>query len=581
MDPEGAPERPAKRTTRPSYRAEFEAAPAPPDAYGGDTGLQKAVLSTSSVAAVADDHMHDQPLGSSGRVPASLSPVAAAMAAGGSPFDALPDDLVAHIIGQASEISYKDPDALFDVSSSGFRTRSDQMLRDVVRISHVSRRFRSVARQPGLWERVIVSSPSDKLAEVLLRQSGEQREALRSLCLAISRRRQLQPQPQTELEASSSCSDADPHVESVVRLGRSFGGQLTRLYLNFDGDVNPAVLAAIQHCPRLEHLSISGDARAQYEDGPLRLHAHAHGNVQAPALLEPLVQGSLQALASLPLQSLALINLPITLETLQALAPLAPTLKRLRFTAVVSGAHQLPTVFSSIAVFQQLEQLKMGFFNEAGEHFTAEPFEADLQPLSSLSFLRSYYCTLLDHSHLGFLSGMRQLEFVSFVMPRAANISPLLSIPTLRGAILHVSPVADAINSAEIAAFTATASKLSALEYLALILPPEFYEALSGVSLKQWTRLRHLSLSCSNLHDDVIPVALLKRVASDVPSLELLDVRSPLALGSAGDFVAASSLKALPRLRRLAFEGGAAAALDATARGVLRAALLHAEVSFE
>eukprot|EP00741_Cyanophora_paradoxa_P018499 tig00021070_g17861.t1 len=68
------------------------------------------------------------------------------------------------------------------------------------------------------------------------------------------------------------------------------------------------------------------------------------------------------------------------------------------------------------------------------------------------------------------------------------------------------------------------------------------------------------------------------RLASDVPSLQKLTVKSPLPLGSAGGFVAVSSLK---RLRRLVIKGAAAAALDDFKREALRGALLHVQISYE
>eukprot|EP00741_Cyanophora_paradoxa_P005878 tig00000113_g5696.t1 len=67
------------------------------------------------------------------------------------------------------------------------------------------------------------------------------------------------------------------------------------------------------------------------------------------------------------------------------------------------------------------------------------------------------------------------------------------------------------------------------------------------------------------------------RLASDVPSLEQLVLLSPLAPAAGAG--AAPPLAALPRLRRLAFEGAAAAALDPAARAALRAALPRVQIS--
>eukprot|EP00741_Cyanophora_paradoxa_P011842 tig00020564_g11445.t1 len=88
--------------------------------------------------------------------------------------------------------------------------------------------------------------------------------------------------------------------------------------------------------------------------------------------------------------------------------------------------------------------------------------------------------------------------------------------------------------------------------------------------MKQWTRLKALTVSCIG-HTE-IPGAFLKRLASDLPSLQKLTVKSPLPLNSAGDIVAVSSLKRLPRL---VLQGEAAAALDDRKREALRCALRH------
>eukprot|EP00741_Cyanophora_paradoxa_P018511 tig00021070_g17871.t1 len=468
---------------------------------------------------------------------AALSRVAAVMAAGGSPFDALPDELVARIIGHASEWSYVETGSIEEYSGS--RRCTDQILGKLVRLSHISRRFRSLAQQPSLWERIHIQPVSNEAIEALLNQPKKRREAMRSLFLA----------------------NGDLSDDSFVKLCETFGEQLTHLSVASDhyGSISPTVMFAIQHFSRLEQLYICGESESWLEEN-------------IGMIAGPIVQGGLQALASLPLQALELNDFAMNLETLQALAPLAPTLKRLHCSCgfIIDGA--LLPVFSSIAAFQQLEQLTLGFYNREGSLLWPSASEADLQPLSSLSCLRAYAVYVI-HTHTGFLSGMRQLEDICLNMVGPADISALLPhAGSLRRAII----THDDLDEAASTSFTAAASKLVALEELNLTLPSAAFSAFAQESMKQWTKLKSLTLECMG-HKE-IPGAFLKRLASDVPNLAVLNVKSPLPLSSAGGLVAVSALK---RLRRLVIEGEATSAANADTRRALRGALLRVKISFK
>eukprot|EP00741_Cyanophora_paradoxa_P018509 tig00021070_g17869.t1 len=264
----------------------------------------------------------------------------------------------------------------------------------------------------------------------------------------------------------------------------------------------------------------------------------------------------------------------MTLETLQAIVPLAPTLKRLKCGVIVSEAL-LPVFFSSIAAFQQLEQLIIEVYKEDGSELWPRASEADLQPLSGLSSLRAY-AVYVDHMHAGFLSGMRQLDNVCLNMRGPVDISVLLPhAGSLRRAIFNYTTADQAVSTS----FTAVASKLAALEELILTLPSRIYSALAHdqLSLKQWTSLKSVNLACTEANS-AIPGAFLKRLASEVPSLQTLTVRSPLPVKTADGLVAVGSLN---RLRRLVLEGEAPSAADADTRSALRGALLHVQISYE
>eukprot|EP00741_Cyanophora_paradoxa_P018467 tig00021070_g17830.t1 len=252
----------------------------------------------------------------------------------------------------------------------------------------------------------------------------------------------------------------------------------------------------------------------------------------------------------------------MTLETLQALAPLARTLKRLSCGVIIDGP--LLPVCSSIAGFLQLEQLELEFYNSTGVVSRSWPkaSEADLQPLSSLSSLRAY-AVQLWHKHTSFLSGMRQLEYIclNMSMRGPADVSSLLSFAgSLRAAVLNYYDRSEA----GLTSFAAAVSNLPTLTNLFLGVQPGTLVAFSELSLKQWTRLKTLTLHC-------------KASCVRCAILQTLTVQSPLPLGSASGLVAVSSLK---HLRRLVITDKAAAALDDDSRRELKATLLRTRIFY-
>eukprot|EP00741_Cyanophora_paradoxa_P018461 tig00021070_g17824.t1 len=528
---EGECERAAKRA---------RAGETPPATADGD--ISAAEASASSAAMDLDGQASA----------AALSAVAAAMAAGGSPFDALPDELVSRIMEQASMCCYREPGSVARLPSESLCF--DQVFDQLTQLSRVSRRFRSLAHQPSFWERIYVSigpsGVSDEAIDALLSKPEEQREALRSLCMKLG-----------------SLSTA-----SFIKLCKCFSTQLQQLSMVYQREVSPGVLAAVQHFSKLEQLLISCSKDWFKQNFKM--------------LAGPLVQGPLQALASLPLRALK-IDMPMTVETLQALAPLAPTLKRLDCRFIPDGPSLLP-LFSAVAAFQQLEHLSFELYNEEGDRILELERVADdeLHPLSNLSSLRAYSVTAL-HRQAGFLSGMRQLEYLRLHMSEDCDISPLASIADgLRVAILN-APVG--LDEANVRSFAATVSKLSRVVNLDLIIQSNVFEALAQQSLKQWSNLRCLSI-CHKIvreppvaYDAVrIPPAFLKRLVADVPSLKKLITYSPLPLDSAAGFVAVSSLNNLKRLLKLEINQTAeqSAAFDAASREVLQAALLNVGITY-
>eukprot|EP00741_Cyanophora_paradoxa_P011152 tig00020553_g10773.t1 len=421
--------------------------------------------SASAAAAAGSDAAAAHGVPSPGA--SAATSVVMAMAAGGSPFDALPDELVSRIIALASEHVGMEAGSMLFVGSTSI---TSQKLLELVQLSHVSRR---------------------------------------------------------------------------------------ELRLKFVSGIPAYIFPALHHFTRLEQLVIS----SMSVDWPRQ-------NVQS--VIGPYFQGSLQALATCNLQSLQIRCFPLTLETLQALAPLAPTLKRLRCGVMRDGA--LLPVMSAIASFHQLEQVTVDIHDADGRIIYPDASEAELEPLASLASLRAYAVTV-SHLHLGHLSGMK-LDYIHLITGEAADMSPLVSVA---GGLRSASLIHFSNNEVHTAIFAASASKLHALEDLYLKASPPALSALGEQSLKQWGSLRTLSIRCNN-SVDVIPGNFLKRLAADVPSLEKLTVGSPLPLDSAGGLAAVSHLK---RLRRLTIKPEAAAAIGEEEREALRVLLLHTEIVYE
>eukprot|EP00741_Cyanophora_paradoxa_P015594 tig00020902_g15054.t1 len=537
-----ARERAAKR----ARVATGEPAPAPAPVQVPDT----AGASSSGMASAG----HDQAARTF--APSTSAGVAAVLAAGGSPFDALPDDLVTRIIAEASAcFEFFQEYASIPMKSHSPRvTCTFQNLSELAQLSHVSRRFRSLAQQPSLWQSVLIGSASDDVISTLVdHQKSKHGEALRSLYM--------------------SSGVGELSSDSVMKLCKSFGMQLTALGFILEESVLPGILPGIRHFSHLQELSItseSGESRSMQQNSQI--------------VAGPIVQGSVQALASLPLQALTLEEMPITLETLRALAPLAPTLTRLACGVFVEEATLAP-VCSSVAAFQRLEQLKLECFDATGTSINPTASEADLEPLSSLASLKAC-CVEVIAEHIGFLEGMRQLEYVLLIIQNVADTTPLLRLPGLRRAFIGLPEY----NESTSRRLAATASKLPTLEHLELCLPSGTFLAFAEQPMHGWTGLKslHLFHSARAEVDGVVPGAFfsvglrllppappppppppprLRRLASDVPSLETLTVEARLPLDSAAGFLSVTSLQ---RLRRLELAKDAAAARPWTTRRARR-----------
>eukprot|EP00741_Cyanophora_paradoxa_P024553 tig00000269_g23706.t1 len=457
------------------------------------------------------------------------TPPGGAAAAGGNPFDALPDELVGRIIGEASasEKAWKHLRAhASDVDQLG------------------PQRAR-IAQQPSLWERIRITQASDKSVSWLLQQPEERREAIRALFLRSG-------------TLSSDC---------FKLLCKAFDAQLTGLSLAFGNTFSPRVLTGVSHFSNLRTLTVTGESEAWIKQNMVELS-------------NPLVQAALRTAASLPLETLIVFQFPVLPETLQALAPLAPSLRHLKISVLLEKHSSPGPVLAAVAAFNLLEHLTIYVHNREGQLLAPPPraTEADLQPLSGLLRMQDYE-VLMQHEHIGFLRGMRELEAMMMYADGGADFSPLLDLSAAGGSLRSAriyQTVAAGNTAAASTSLASVAPHLSKLETLELLLPPSVYSALAQgqQSLAQWSSLKHLTVRCFP-GSATIPGPFLKRLGSDIPVLPRLVVGSPLPFPDEIEAVAQ-----LGRLRQLVLGGKAAEALDAGARKALELLLLRVSVSY-
>eukprot|EP00741_Cyanophora_paradoxa_P018437 tig00021068_g17800.t1 len=483
--------------------------------------------------------------------------VEAAMAAGGSPFDALPDELATRIIGQASasESSWlRELDLIEssnDVVESSHSSASDQddedlelQLSKLVQLSHVCRRFRSLAQQPSLWRHIHINQASNASVAMLLQRPEKQRKALRSLSLR----------------------GGTLSIDGFKQICKVAGSQLTALRLIFGDALSPHVLTGLSHFPNLRQLRMDCESDTWLKQ-----------NIQE--MTGPLVQGALRTAESLPLEILD-TRLPLLPKTLQSLVPLASTLRHLSVVFCLEENGSPAPAFSAVAAFKKLKHLSITAFNRQGQSMCRllRTSQADSEALSGLFQLRAYWSGILQ-SDIGFLGGMKQLRSVFLTTTQGVDFSPLLSVAgSLQSAAFFLSE----LNDASAASLASVVPQLSNLETLDIYSSPRsFISVLAQQPLKQLTFLRKVAVACvpnsaAGREAPTVPGAFLKRLSTDVPSLKKLALHSPLPFPEEMEAVAS-----LGRLRglQLVLCDKAPAALDAPSRGALELLLLHTKTN--
>eukprot|EP00741_Cyanophora_paradoxa_P020171 tig00000219_g19471.t1 len=398
---------------------------------------------------------------------AAASTVAAAIAAGRSPLDALPDELLAlgRVLFLAARRGWIRPPTCDETSLLDPKEdMPDVQPKQLVQLKAVCRRFRRVVDDGSLWGRVALREPNDAAVD---------------------------PEALTKLPE-----------QSRKALAAAFRDQLEELSITFSGadaaQLPVTGLASIQHMQRLRSLNVR----------------------------------SLSVLSLLPNLQMLDLGIPLPVTVLEALTPLAPSLRALRFRAAIGSGQPPAAVFAAAAKFTALETLWLSFFSaDSGLMFSPSAHDEDhLRPLCSLTQIRDLAiaaCARLGW--IGFISHMPRLQSL------IASIGNVNSSPGIDLAPLSAAPALRSLQN----------MRREPLRCSPAAAPSRSSTSSSrwkSTFLKPWAQLQHLGIK---MHDggSMITGSFLKRLASDVPGLRLLEVNS--ALPVATDLVSVSSLNGL------------------------------------
>eukprot|EP00741_Cyanophora_paradoxa_P004048 tig00000760_g3932.t1 len=488
------------------------------------------------------------------------SSVAAFMATGGSPLDALPDALLCRIIFEAvrRDWGWFPPCSRISLLESNLTTAddfSDVQPDELVKLRAVCRRFRRIIDDGSLWGRLALWEPNDAAATALAALPQKARAAVRRMVV----------------------SGGSITFSGFLQLAATFRDQLEDFSLSLCGEdaaqLPYAAIAAVQHMQRLRSLFVSFDVARV-----------------SPAALDsaPEIASSLSAISLLPnLQVLELdLTIPAPVQVLRALSSgqLASSLRALQFCAELNGRDSPAEVFAAAAKFTSLEKLGISFRDQISSQLISYPDISDeqsLRPLCNLTQMRelSVFCCL---GWFGFISEMPRLQSLVAVTSSLVetDVQPIFSCTTLRALSFDFRPP-----SADHGPAAAVASALASFphfEILNLVLPSFVFEALGNVPLAPWSRLERLVVGVHMGPFAFIPPSFLQRLASDVPSLRELAVNSrlPVAACQPNGAFGIAAVSALNRLSYLLVSSGAAEHMSGAERQLLVASLMDVRVEF-
>eukprot|EP00741_Cyanophora_paradoxa_P017117 tig00020960_g16529.t2 len=515
-------------------------------ANGGEGGAQAAELGASQGAASSNAASASSAAGAGNSASGSISSgmaapiasVAAAIAAGGSPLDALPDELLGRVLFEAARRDWRwlpPCRSFFDPEDDQPDVQPDRL----VKLKAVCRRFRRIVDDGSLWGRAALSDLDDAEVEALTKLPEKARKAVRRIVLNCS---------------TVSFDGFFKFVAAFRDQLEDFGVYFAEIDIDASKPAAPSI-AAISSMQRLRSLYI--------------------GMVPFESPATTAVQQSLSLLSLLPNLKMLDLMVPVPVTVLRALAPLAPSLQALQFHAFL-GTNQPPLeIFEAAAKFAALEMLGLSFRSaDTGAWLQTDCKVDDLRPLCNLTRVRDLdlECHL---GWIGFISQMPLLQrfFANITDQAEVDLAPLSSATKLTALCLDYDIGA---SSADRAIKIAVAlSSCPSLQVANLTFPPAVFEALAGRSLAAWTRLESLVIELRG-DGSVIPGSFLKRLASDVPNLRVLEVKSLLPVLT--DLLSIGSLK---HIRKLRLSGEAARATDRPERQLITGSLMGVRVSFD
>eukprot|EP00741_Cyanophora_paradoxa_P020154 tig00000219_g19455.t1 len=493
----------------------------------GQGGTHTTTSSTADAASSSGSRAAPASAGAasgSGSNGATASTVAAEMVAGGSPLDALPDELLGRVLFEVARRDWFSRPTCGSGEGSLLSSEDaepDVQPKQLVQLKAVCRRFRRIVDDGSLWGRLALREPNDAAVEALTKLPEQLRKAVRRIVLRRG-----------SVSARGLC-----------KLAAAFRDQLEELSISTESAAlfPVAGIASIHRMHGLRKLYL-GIANVD----------SAYASVSAFAA--PAVMQSLSVLSLLPNLQMLDLGIPLPVSVLDAFF-------RAKFTA--------------------LERLELFFYSaDSGLLLSCSVQDEDhLRPLCSLTQIQDVSIGV-HLGWIGFISHMPQLQSFSGIVGSSmtgerADFMPLFAAPVLRKAHL----IFHSASAEHAAAFASGLASSTSLEVADLRITLDACEALAARPLQSWAQLKRLGLQLLSRHREdpppLIPGSFLKRLASDVPTLRMLTANSVLPVTT--DLISISSLNFLAELR---VSNEAAKKMSKLERQVVVSTLLDVRVSF-
>eukprot|EP00741_Cyanophora_paradoxa_P021818 tig00000241_g21060.t2 len=494
------------------------------DAAAGESSAQ------SGPHATASNNVAAAPAGGpaaardgSGSASAVIS-VEAAIAAGRSPVDVVPDDLVRYILLLTARWESDKPSPRVCKGHSPLEPKGGELDVSPARLAPlkaVCRRFRRLVDGAGEQARVmhVLEEPDNAAVLALARLPRKARAAVRRVAV---REGTVTPATYRKLFSALRQQLEEYHLTMFS------GHDRAATQAQFDA------VAAVGHLSALRKLYVGLSPESLVSPGIF----------SGPSFLQPL--SMLQRLSGL--QELEL-NMPLPVSVLEGLVgPLAPSLRALTFEAAVRTVTPPGALFAVAGRLPLLERLDLSFFNEdVCKRKWPLAREADLCFLCALQHVKSLElgCNL---DWLGFLESMPKLEHMTVNVQGDVDAAPVAAAKSLRSVTLSNAGT-NAVAGSQPWSFLNAITGLKTLEALQLQLHTACFEHLAKTDLSAWgAGLSRLVVGMNEDDGATFPASLLKRLAADVPTLRVLETHGHCPLPVSTDLLAISRLSFLREL---------------------------------